>query len=378
MEDIIFAPAARAEAHDVLENFDEVSESPNIKEMMDAFPYIAGLLNQERQFVYANMVLLNSLQLSELESILGQRPGEVINCVNSAKTPGGCGTSHDCQYCGAINAILECQETGKKANHETRITIQKDNENESLDLNVIASPFKVGENNYTLLVLQDISNDKRRLAMERIFFHDVLNKAGSMDGLIEIVRESEDPDESERILSVVQRVTSDMVAEIQFQRQIASAESGEVQSNPQVVQLREFLTTLAEQMRHHKVAKGKSIKTMFYDMIDEIIIDPTLLGRILTNMIKNALEAEADGSVVKLKLYREEDSLVFAIHNPRVMTAEVKSQIFQRSFSTKGSNRGLGTYSIKLLGEKFLKAKVYFTSEEGTGTQFFLELPNKY
>lgn len=378
MEDTFFAPAVRAEAHVVIDSFDEVSETPNIKTMLDAFPYIAGLINQERQFVYANMVLLNFLQLSEIEGLLGKRPGEALSCVNSALAPGGCGTSLNCQYCGAVNAILECQETRQKAKRETRITIQRDNENESLDLNVIASPFEIGEKLYTLLVLQDISNDKRRKAMERIFFHDVLNKAGSMDGLIEIVRESKDPEESERILSVVQRVTSDMVAEIQFQRQITAAESGEVQTNPQVVKLREFLTTLAEQMRNHVVAKGKKIQTMFYDMIDEIIIDPTLLSRILTNMIKNALEAETEGSVIKLKLYRDNDSLIFAIHNTTVMTDEVKSQVFQRSFSTKGSDRGLGTYSIKLLGEKYLNGLVYFTSEEETGTQFFLELPNKF
>lgn len=30
-------------------------------------------------------------------------------------------------------------------------------------------------------------------------------------------------------------------------------------------------------------------------------------------------------------------------------------QIFQRSFSTKGKGRGLGTYSIKLLTERYLK-----------------------
>jgi len=378
MEDTCFAPAERAEDYLITESFEEISESPNVKTMLDAFPYIAGMINQERQFVYANMVLLNFLQLSDIEKVLGQRPGEILNCVNSAKTPGGCGTSENCQYCGAVNAILACQETGKKAGHETRITFEKDGENESLDLNVIASPFEVGGKTYTLLVLQDISNDKRRRALERIFFHDVLNKAGSMDGLIEIVRESEDPGESERLLSVVQKITNDMVAEIQFQRQIVAAESGDIETNPQVVPLREFLTTLADQMRHHEVAKGKGVKTMFYDIIDEIIIDPTLLGRILTNMIKNALEAESEGSVVKLKLYREGDSLVFGIHNPRVMTEEVKSQIFQRSFSTKGSDRGLGTYSIKLLGEKFLNGKVYFTSEESTGTQFFLELPNKF
>jgi signal transduction histidine kinase len=375
MEDTFFASAERLDKEEIIQSYHEAFKSPNIRELLDAFPYIAGIVNAERQFVYANQVLLGILGLPGLDSILGRRPGEVISCIHANETPGGCGTSADCQYCGAVNAILDSQESGQKVKHETRITAHDGEEMTSFDLNVIASPVYIGEKIYTLLVLEDISNDKRRRALERIFFHDVLNKAGSMDGLLEIIRESDDPKEVERILSVVQRVSHDMVSEIQFQREIAAAETGEVTLNPQVVHLKEFLSTLATQMKHHEVARGKDVKTMVYDLIDEIIIDPTILNRILTNMVKNALEAEQEGSVIKVKLYRDGSSIIFAVHNPKVMPPEVKSQVFQRSFSTKGSNRGLGTYSIKLLGEKFLNGKVYFTSEEETGTQFFLELP---
>jgi len=42
-------------------------------------------------------------------------------------------------------------------------------------------------------------------------------------------------------------------------------------------------------------------------------------------------------------------------------------QVFNRSFSIKGGDRGLGTYSIKLLSERYLNGEVGFTSEEGTG-----------
>ena len=66
----------------------------------------------------------------------------------------------------------------------------------------------------------------------------------------------------------------------------------------------------------------------------------------------------------------------FAVHNPEVMPPEVQLQLFQRSFSTKGEpGRGIGTYSIKLLGERYLKGKVAFTSQEPQGTTFTLTLP---
>jgi sensor histidine kinase regulating citrate/malate metabolism len=54
----------------------------------------------------------------------------------------------------------------------------------------------------------------------------------------------------------------------------------------------------------------------------------------------------------------------------------VQLQIFQRSFSTKGDRgRGVGTYSIKLLGEQYLQGATGFESDAANGTTFWLRLP---
>jgi sensor histidine kinase regulating citrate/malate metabolism len=63
------------------------------------------------------------------------------------------------------------------------------------------------------------------------------------------------------------------------------------------------------------------------------------------------------------------------VYNKTYIPEEIQMQIFQRSFSSKGADRGLGTYSIKLLTERYLEGKVYFTSSEKEGTKFFIELP---
>ena len=53
---------------------------------------------------------------------------------------------------------------------------------------------------------------------------------------------------------------------------------------------------------------------------------------------------------------------------------DVQLQLFQRSFSTKGESRGIGTYSIKLLIENYLKGKVSFVSNKTVGTVISIEL----
>jgi sensor histidine kinase regulating citrate/malate metabolism len=69
------------------------------------------------------------------------------------------------------------------------------------------------------------------------------------------------------------------------------------------------------------------------------------------------------------------ERVIFFVHNDQFMPKEVQLQVFKRSFSTKGKDRGLGTYSIKLLGERYLKGKVWFETDLKNGTTFLISLP---
>lgn len=123
------------------------------------------------------------------------------------------------------------------------------------------------------------------------------------------------------------------------------------------------------------IKKGKSV-IINEDALDlDFSTDSTLLKRVLTNMIKNALEASPQNEQVTVNTYLNQDKLVFSVHNNTFIPHTVQLQLFQRSFSTKGKGRGIGTYSMKLFGERYLKGKVWFTSTENEGTYFYIEIP---
>ena len=72
------------------------------------------------------------------------------------------------------------------------------------------------------------------------------------------------------------------------------------------------------------------------------------------------------------------DEVLFSVHNEQVMPEDVQIQIFQRSFTTKGQpGRGVGTYSMKLFGERYLGGRVSFVSRTPDGTTFTLVLPKR-
>ncbi len=109
-----------------------------------------------------------------------------------------------------------------------------------------------------------------------------------------------------------------------------------------------------------------------------IVSDPALLGRVLVNLVTNALEATPVGGTVRVWHSRGDARVIFHVWNAGAIAANVKRRLFQRSFSTKAEKgRGIGTYSVKLLVERYLKGRVTFRSTSEEGTTFLVELPER-
>jgi signal transduction histidine kinase len=128
----------------------------------------------------------------------------------------------------------------------------------------------------------------------------------------------------------------------------------------------------------HPVSKGKRfhVQTQAPDL--QVRTDPSLLSRILTNMLKNAFEATEAGGEVRLAVESENKSVSFTVWNRTSMTEAVSLRIFQRHFSTKdGSGRGFGTYAMKFFGEGILGGKMDFTTSDDQGTLFRFTIPRE-
>jgi sensor histidine kinase regulating citrate/malate metabolism len=102
-----------------------------------------------------------------------------------------------------------------------------------------------------------------------------------------------------------------------------------------------------------------------------------LLRHILTNILKNAFEATSNGETIEIGLDQVSNYkfITIWVQNPGYIPREVQLQIFYRFFSTKGANRGIGTYAMKLMA-KTLGGDVTFTSDINKGTTFMVKIPN--
>lgn len=365
-----FAPAERASDEQVAAQADYLLNLALFERLFNAVPDIILVVNQQRQIIFANHKLLKTTGLNDDAAIIGLRPGEALGCAHAFETPGGCGTSEFCQTCGAAIAILSSLK-GQESIQECRIALQN---GDALDLQVWATPLTLEGETFSIFAVKDISHEKRRQALERIFLHDLLNVAGGLRGFASLLTEAT-PVELETISGALLRLSGRLIDEINTQRELTAAESNELVIHLAWLDSRALLQEVLALYQHHGAASARRLELDPHAPSVSFTSDLGLLQRIIGNMVKNALEAAAPGETVTLGCTSYPDVVEFWVHNPGYMPHQVQLQVFQRSFSTKGTGRGLGTYSMKLLGERYLKGRVSFTSSPNQGTTFRASFP---
>ena len=343
-----------------------------IAHTLDAIPISLLILNRHRQIMLANAQTLKATGM-DIDTILGKRPGEAFGCVHACQEPGGCGTSEFCAKCGAARSILMGLD-GHKNIQECNLLRRGNQGFEALDMQVSSAPIEVEGNPYVLFSIQDLSDQKRRRTLERLFFHDMLNTTGGLRGLTDILRQ-EVPSELKPDADFIHTSLAHLVEELQTHKELMAAENDDLTPVFILLRSRELLSLTAKMGASLTQSEGKTIEVRPDSADMEFVSDHTLVRRVLGNMVKNALEASKPGDTISLSCSPGQGRVIFQIRNPGVMSEDVRLRVFKRNFSTKGLARGLGTYGMKLLSERYLDGDVSFTTREPEGTTFTLSLP---
>lgn len=370
-----FAPAGRVDGPELDSEVASCLDNPVAQVVLEAVESYALILNEERQILAANAALFQALAVEDPKCFEGLRPGEILGCVHVAEGPDGCGTSKACGRCGAVLTILAAQSRGQVAEGECLLSSRHGKFWEAREFHVRATPLEIGGHTFLVLVMRDISAQKRREVFEQVFLHDLMNTLQGLRGWTELLQMSlQNPAlAAQQIATLSDRLSEEVLT----QRLLVQAEKGDLRAARREITLTGLFDELQGTVQSHQCSVDRTVEMPESPSDATLNTDPRLLQRILLNMLINALEATPPQGCVRLQAQREEGGHRFTVHNPGFIPESVASRIFLRSFSTKGTNgRGLGTYSMKLLGENVLGGEVGFTSTPEDGTQFFLFLPD--
>ncbi len=123
----------------------------------------------------------------------------------------------------------------------------------------------------------------------------------------------------------------------------------------------------------------KSVKYQTKEVELYAFLDKTQLIRVVTNLVKNALQAteNQENPFINVAVVSQGSTMKIVVSdNGKGISEEVKNLIFEPKFTTKSSGMGLGLPMIKNIIEAY-DGSISFTSNEGRGTIFTVVLPKK-
>jgi two-component system, NtrC family, nitrogen regulation sensor histidine kinase NtrY len=124
---------------------------------------------------------------------------------------------------------------------------------------------------------------------------------------------------------------------------------------------------------------NQQVEFVWYPVMEKILLyaDKTQMNRLFTNLFTNAVEASKENQLCHIRVdeKREGEQIIISItDNGEGIAPEMQERIFIPNFTTKSSGTGLGLAMCKSIVEQ-AKGKIWFETEKGKGTTFFVMLP---
>jgi signal transduction histidine kinase len=351
-----------------------------ITSLLQAVGGLVAVLNPQRQIVALNERMLAAMEIDNPQKVMGLRLGEAIGCLHAHDMPAGCGTSEFCSTCGAAVAIVACMAGDSPVQRICALSAERGGRPVDFFFKVQASRLQLGDDRFILLFLEDITRLQQFETLENVFFHDINNTLSSLVAASELLMTAT-AGEAAKLVPAVRRLSYRMAQEIAMQRYLVRQNVADCPLNKRQLQIDEVIGDVREMMNYHPAARDRNLDIDIAGGARELETDPAILLRVLSNMLINAFEATQGSQAVRLRvecLNTESPTgrMLFSVWNQGHIADDVSPRIFQRNYSTKQEiGRGLGTYSMKLFGEKILGGEVSFETDPVRGTIFRFSLP---
>jgi PAS domain S-box-containing protein len=136
-----------------------------------------------------------------------------------------------------------------------------------------------------------------------------------------------------------------------------------------------FEKVVAEVMLIVPIADNLQVIIDLEDGLPIFSSDYSMLKRVLSNLVHNAVQAMSNGGTLTIRAYQVDKQIIFSVEDTGIgIPEEIKAKLFQPMFTTKAKGQGLGLAVVKRLVEA-LNGEITFESQQGKGTKFMVKLP---
>ncbi len=347
-----------------------LSTNQVLMQVIDAMNIYVVLLNSDLEIIVVNKEVRDSLFIEEAE-ILGKRTGDLFQC--KYVQDGICGELKTCEQCGARNISLEVTSSSERSRKEVSFISSYLGMDVTTSFEQSVSMIRIEDDVFYLAAYAPSTSDKEKINLDHVFYHDILNTASGVYNAIRLLKMENKKFEKDEDINEVEEYIENIIEEIQYHRNVVHAEEGDLFIAKQKINVSELIRSVIARMKKDQRYQGILVFLKLEEPRCMIETDHILLRRIITNLLKNAFEANRGGEIW-ITTSCNEEYLEVRVHNDEVIPEERQSTMFRKGSSGKGKGRGYGTYGSKLLLNKYLNGDLTYHSKAGTGTDFYLKL----
>lgn len=188
--------------------------------------------------------------------------------------------------------------------------------------------------------------------------------------------------EQKKVLEEVHTISKKMIEVVEAMLNVSRIELGTFIVNPEPVNFKEVIAGILREAEPQITRKRLKIGASYDPSVPMIPADPGLAKVICENIISNAIKYTPEGGSVETSLTfdSQAQSILIKVKDTGYgIPKDQQNMLFSKMFRAnnvkdKIDGTGFGLYFVKSVIE-FANGKIWFDSEEGKGTTFYIQLP---
>ena len=275
-------------------------------------------------------------------------------------------------------------EVVKGLEHGDRELVKLNVNNKLLQLSVQAVEFKLRNEPFKLVSLQNIQSELEEQELIswqkliRILTHEIMNSitpivslATTIDDMVQTDMSDDDLQDVKQAMKTIERRSENLLRFTETYRNLTRVPP----PNFELTDARAMIERTETLFKPIAKQEGVDLSITVPDNSIYLQADPGLIEQVLVNLTKNAIEAvkEKEGAKVTLNLQKQRDGKISitVADNGKGIEEIMLEQIFVPFFTTKKEGSGIGL-SLSRQIMRMHKGNITVQSEEGEGTVFTL------
>jgi PAS domain S-box-containing protein len=213
-----------------------------------------------------------------------------------------------------------------------------------------------------------------REEVERLSRHDLKTPLNSMIAMSRLLRARGGlGGEDDELLGAIERAGYRILNMVNLSLDLFRMEQGTYEPRLQPVDLAALAQRVCADLEGQAVSKGVTVRIRANGATGALG-EELLCYSMFANLIKNAIEAAPDGSVVTVTFEARGEALLVHVHNAGEVPEAVRARFFQKyATAGKSAGLGLGTYSARLMA-RVQHGEITLRTDAAEGTTVTVQL----